>query len=239
MAERIDSLITSQRRLISDISHELRSPLARLYVALELARSRVGEEGSAELDRIEREAERLTELIGQLLTLTGLESGIESGNRTSLALHKLLEEIAADGEYEAHLKNKRVRISSNTECIIHANAGLLRSAIENVVRNAVRYTLEGTEVTISSEMEGATEPRFVVIRIRDHGSGVPEEKLAEIFKPFYRIADSRDRQSGGTGLGLAITERALRLHNGTVTASNASGGGLLVELRLPVNNPSH
>jgi signal transduction histidine kinase len=233
MAERLDALLASQRRLLGDISHELRSPLARLSVALELARQRAGASAKAELDRIEREAEQLNLLIGQLLTLTRLESGVEGKERTLVELAPLVREIAADADFEARGRKRAVRFSSGEECAVDGTPSLLRSAIENVVRNAVTYTAEDTAVEISLRCDRREKAR-AVITVRDHGPGVPEEALADLFRPFYRVADARERQTGGVGLGLAITERAVRLHGGTVSAANAPDGGLMVEINLPV-----
>ncbi|MGB7926460.1 MAG: ATP-binding protein [Pyrinomonadaceae bacterium] len=233
MAERIESLMTAQRSLISDISHELRSPLARLNVALGLARQRSGTETNVALDRIEREAERLNALIGQLLTLSRLESGAEKSEPRRVDLASLLREIVADADFEALHRGRVVRITQGEECAVEGSPELLRSAIENVVRNGVRYTAEETAVEISLGVEREGDNTHAIINVRDHGAGVPEAALTSLFRPFYRVADARDRQTGGHGLGLSITERAVRLHGGTVRASNAPGGGLIIEIRLP------
>lgn len=234
MAGRIESLVEAQRRLLSDISHELRSPLARLRVALELARRRAGKEADAPLDRIEREAESINEMIGQLLALTRSEISPDAFNQTKVDLCALLQEVADDADFEARSRNRSVRITNCEDCTTMGAADLLSSAIENVVRNAVRYTAEGTEVEIALFCAGVDGKRQAVVTVRDHGTGVPEEAIEEIFRPFYRVEDARDRQSGGTGLGLAIAARAVRLHGGTIKAANAQGGGLIVELNLPV-----
>jgi len=234
MAERIDSLIMAQHRLVSDISHELRSPLARLGVALELARQRAGDEANGALDRIEREANRLNDLIEQLLTLSKLEIGNQSAPGRPVDLAYLARQIASDADFEARDRNRAVRVVASESCVTIGSEELLRRAVENVVRNAVRYTAENTEVEISLRRE---TPSLAVITVRDHGAGAPESSLADIFRPFYRVADARDRQTGGAGLGLAITERAVQLHGGTVSASNAPGApsrGLIVEIKLPV-----
>lgn len=243
MAEKIESLINSQRRLLGDISHELRSPLARLNVALELARQRSGADATTALERMQREAEILNEMIGQLLALTRLESGTDEVRRSEFDLASLVREIADDAEFEARSRKRSVKLQSVVSCKIVGNEQVLRRAIENVVRNAVQYTAEGTEVEVKLEWrvknEGdkvggeGTEKRAAVISVRDHGAGVPENALTEIFRPFYRVDDARDREAGGVGLGLAIAERAVRLHGGTVEASNAPEGGLLVTMTLP------
>ena len=233
MAERIESLMSAQRDLLRDISHELRSPLARLNFALGLACQRAGPEVVDALDRIEREAERLNELIGQLLTVTRLESGTEGVESVRIDLSELVQEIAADGDFEASIGKRRVQFVDCEDCAVLGSPPLLRSAIENVVRNAVRYTAEQTEVEITLRRRPDGADSDAVIRVRDHGPGVPDAALTEIFRPFYRSSDARDRKTGGAGLGLAITERAVRLHGGAVRAANAPGGGLVVEIRLP------
>jgi len=229
MAEKIETLINSQHRLLGDISHELRSPLARLNVALELARQRAGADATSALERIQKEAENLNEMIGQLLALTRLESGAEGLRKTPFDLAELVIAITADAQFEAGSRNRAVRLKTSGPCTIVGNEPLLRRAIENVVRNAVQYTAEGTEV----EVELRSEAGGTVITIRDHGSGVPENALLEIFRPFYRVDDARDREAGGVGLGLAIADRAVRLHEGNVEAANAPTGGLVVTIGLP------
>jgi len=234
MAERIQILMASQQRLLHDISHELRSPLARLKIALELAREGDGAEAAWALDRIEREADRLNDLIGQLLTLARLESDSPVKGSEQVDLKRLIDEIVIDADFEARSRNRAVSVIASRDCSIDGNKMLLHSAIENVVRNAVSYTAEGTEVEVSLRCEGDGEDRQAVISVLDQGAGVPQAALAEIFRPFYRVADARDRQTGGIGLGLSISQRAVEIHGGTVRASNAPGGGLLVELLLPI-----
>lgn len=234
MAERVETLVNAQQRLIRDISHELRSPLTRLGVALELARRRAGGEAGAALDRIGREAESINEMIGQLLTLSRTESGTGGLRNVKLDLCALVKEVADDAEFEARSRERSVRVIECEACAMMGAVELLRSAIENVVRNAVYYTKEKTEVEISLKGEAIKDEKYAVIRVRDHGTGVPEEALGEIFRPFYRVEDARDRQTGGTGLGLAIAARAVRLHGGTIKAANAADGGLIVEMRLPI-----
>ncbi|MET0626762.1 MAG: ATP-binding protein [Pyrinomonadaceae bacterium] len=236
MASRVETLVGAQTRLLRDISHELRSPLARLSVALDLARKRAGAAAAGDLDRIEREAKRLNEMVGQLLALSRWESGGGGARLETFDLAALVREVASDADFEAQGRGCTVVFEEPGACEMRGTRDLVRSAVENVVRNAVRYTPEGTAVRITLKCgEGAeNNGREAVVSVRDEGAGVPEEALREIFRPFYRIDDSRTRETGGTGLGLAITERAVRLHGGAVTASNAPGGGLLVELRLPL-----
>ena len=227
------------------MSHELRSPLARLGVALELARDQdTAESGNAELrkalDRSEREVGRLNELISQLLTLSRLESGVPLAERTPVDLTRLVHEIASDADFEARNRSRSVRVVESCQCATDGAEELLRSAIENVVRNAVRYTAEDTEVKIVLRREAALDGASdcCVIAIRDKGVGVPETELTDLFRPFYRVGNARERKTGGVGLGLAITERAVRLHGGSVLATNMPDGGLCVEIRLPVLRPS-
>ena len=228
MAEKIQTLVDSQRRLLGDISHELRSPLARLNVALELARQRSGAEATTALERIQREAELLNEMIGQLLALTRLESGAEEIRKSEFNLSALLSEIVTDADFEAQARKRSVKLDSPDRCLFVGNEQLLRRAIENVIRNAVQYTADGTEVNVSLDCID----HAAVVTVRDRGAGVPENALAEIFRPFYRVDEARDRDAGGVGLGLAIAERAVRLHGGTVEAANAEGGGLVVTITL-------
>ena len=233
MAERLESMVKAQQRLLGDISHELRSPLARLGVALGLARQRSGAEANGALDRIERESDNLNEMISHLLTLTRLESGTDGRKRTDVDLAALVKEVAEDADFEARSLNRAVQVVSSDKCSIKGIEELLRSAVENVVRNAVRYTPEGTAVEVALSRQNG----HAVISVRDRGNGVPEEALEKIFRPFYRTEDARDRQSGGgTGLGLAITERAVRMHGGSVQAVNAPDGGLSIELKLNLNH---
>jgi len=233
MADRIEKLIAAQKQLISDISHELRSPLARLTVALGLARQRSGSEAGSALDRIERESERLNEMIGQLLTLARLDSASVPPEKAEVDLSELLKEVVEDGSFEAQERDCTVRLESPAECPVTGTPELLRSAIENVLRNAIRYTAPQTEVDVA--MSCSNGDRMAIVTVRDHGPGVPEGELPNLFEPFYRVANARERTSGGTGLGLAITDRAVRLHGGSVSARNATDGGLIVEIRIPLD----
>ena len=235
MAERIEMLLNAQSRLLNDISHELRSPLARLNVALGLARQRAGVESADMLDRIELEASRLNELIGRILTLARLEDGEQKVPQTPVALDDIVMSVTEDAEFEAQARHCHVRTSipeGNWE--VSGNASLLHSAVENVVRNAIRYTQEGTSVDVELARGASGSSPEAIVRVTDCGSGVPPEALSKLFEPFYRLDDARGRQTGGVGLGLAITERAVRFHGGKVTAFNREGGGLVVEIRLPL-----
>jgi two-component system sensor histidine kinase CpxA len=235
MAERLENLVKAQSRLLNDISHELRSPLARLNVALGLARQRSNSESASMLDRIELEASRLNELIGRILTLARLEDGEQSVPPIPLLLDEVVLSVAEDAEFEAQARHCHVRSEIPAGIWgVRGEASLLHSAIENVVRNAIRYTREGTTVEISLEKTATAGGEDAVVRVTDCGSGVPSDALEKLFQPFYRLDDARGRQTGGVGLGLAITERAVRFHGGRVAAVNRAEGGLLVEIHLPL-----
>ncbi|MFY9793696.1 MAG: ATP-binding protein [Candidatus Sulfotelmatobacter sp.] len=235
MAGRLETLVKAQSRLLNDISHELRSPLARLNVALGLARQRSGPESASMLERIELEASRLNELIGRLLTLARLEDGEQRVPTTPVLLGEVVLNVAEDAEFEAQARHCHVSsdIPPGT-WEVHGQASLLHSAIENVVRNAIRYTREGSTVEIHLERSESSNGAEAVVSVTDCGSGVPPDALEKLFQPFYRLDDDRGRQTGGVGLGLAITERAVRFHGGRVAAFNRAEGGLLVEIHLPL-----
>jgi len=233
MAEQIEKLVSAQSRLLKDISHELRSPLARLTVALELARQRTGPEAEAVLDRISLESNRMNELISSLTTIARLESGAGM-RKVKVQLEEMLGEIARDASFEAQARNCQVQVEVLDELPVLGDPALLHSAMENVVRNATRYTPDNSTVRIHAERVSKGNLAEVVICVSDSGPGVPEDSLAKIFRPFYRMDDARVRSTGGVGLGLAITEQAVRLHGGSVKASNLPEGGLLVEIRLPL-----
>jgi two-component system sensor histidine kinase CpxA len=237
MASRIEALIGAQRRLIRDISHELRSPLARLGVALDLARKRAGPKAAGHLARIEREADRLSEMINQLLSLSYAETVGEGPGNDAVDLGLLVREVADDADYEARSRGGSVELTSCGECVTVGRRALLRSAVENIVRNAVRHGPHGAAVRVTLRRESEGLRSYAVIEVLDQGPGVPESSLSEIFRPFYRVDDSRSRQTGGAGLGLAITDRAVQLHGGTVVASNLPAGGFLVAIRLPLVKP--
>jgi len=230
MAARLEHQVDAQKQLLRDVSHELRSPLARLGVALELARARAGDGARGHLDRVEREAGRLDELIGRLLSLVRLEAGEHGGEEGPVDLAALVREVVADADYEARAGGRSVTVESPDVLPYHGVAELLRSALENVVRNAVRFTREGTTVEVLLATDGAA----AVVTVADRGPGVPAEALESIFEPFARVEDARERGAGGAGLGLSIAARAVRLHGGSITARNRDGGGLVVEIRLPV-----
>jgi len=249
MADRIEGLVDSQSRLLKDVSHELRSPLARLSVALGLARQRavskvdpeVAPELESALNRIETEADRLNQLIQRLLTISRLESGTDGLHKTRFSLRELVEQVAHDAEYETPGRGCRVTSPADAadEFLVDGDPDLLRSAIENAVRNATRYTAEGTTVEVRLERHQFANGNGeeIVVRVLDSGPGVPDEALPKIFEPFYRLDDARNRQTGGAGLGLSIADRAIRLHGGQLRASNRKEGGLEMEIRIPAGAP--
>jgi len=231
MASRIEELVSRQRQLISDVSHELRSPLARLNVALDLGRERKGDDPA--FDHMEQDIGLLSEMIGRLLTLAKLDTSGAPVPMVPLDLTELVSQVVRDADFESRERNGGVRVVAHGQYFVRANAELLHSAIENVVRNAVRYSRSEAPVDVVLECVTKSNESFARLTVRDYGSGVPESELANIFQPFYRVADARDRQSGGAGLGLAIADRVIRIHGGTIRAENAESQGLQVEILLP------
>ena len=231
MAEQIQNLVTSHKQLLRDAPHELRSPLARLQVALGLARQRNLQSDVEEFDRIEREAERLNELIGQLLSLARLETDSMSLQNETFDLTNLLENIVHDAAYEAKASHRDVKILHSVPVSIYGNAVLLHSALENVIRNAIRYTDENTCVELSMSTDNTDH---VILNIRDYGPGIPDDMLTRIFEPFVRVGEARDRTSGGYGLGLAIANKAISLHSGSITAHHETGIGITMVIKLQI-----
>lgn len=233
MAERLESLVDAQKLLLRDVSHELRSPLSRLSVALELARDDSDPAMKAHLDRIEREAERLNLLIGQLLTLSSMEALERMENFQPVSLNGLIERLIPDAEYEARQRACSVVFHDRAKCSILGNEELLYRAVENVVRNAIRYADSGTEVEIELGANGMNGERRASIVVSDRGPGIPEDQLNAIFRPFYRVDSARSPDTGGFGVGLAIAERAVRLHKGELSAANRDGGGATIRMSFP------
>jgi len=227
MAEHIQNLVAAERRLLLDISHELRSPLARLGVAIELARS--GENRDAALDRIQKESDRLNALVGELLQATRAEVDPNALRAQPVRLDDLLAAIVGDCSIEASARGSCLKVEAPGPVTVSGDPELLRRAAENVIRNAIRYAPPQTAVEVSLVRNGAKAR----IQVRDYGPGVPEEALARIFDPFYRVQGDRNRDTGGAGLGLAIARRAVELHKGKLLARNAHPG-LLVEIDLPL-----
>jgi two-component system sensor histidine kinase CpxA len=227
MAGRIGTLLTAERRLLLDISHELRSPLARLGVAVELARS--GDDANLALNRIQKESDRLNALVGQLLQVTRAEGDPSSLRHDPLRLDELVRQLVDDASIEAAAHGCELKYEKREPVTVAGDPELLRRAVENVIRNAIRHAPRETAVEVSLARNNGK----AVVGVRDQGSGVPEEALARLFDAFYRVEGDRDRASGGTGLGLSIARRALELHKGSIRARNARPG-LEVEMELPV-----
>ncbi|MCK6265277.1 envelope stress sensor histidine kinase CpxA [Vibrio sp. ZSDE26] len=225
MVEAVNSMLSGQQRLLSDISHELRSPLTRLRMANALATRKQGE--SSELIRIDTEAQRLEQMIAELLELSRMQADSHL-NREDQPLSSLWEELLNDAQFEAEQVNKSLRFSAIPDRLISGNPKLLMSAIENITRNAIYYGKD--KVQVSMQASGDT----LTIEIEDNGEGVPDNEMSEIFRPFYRVSTSRDRNSGGAGLGLAITESAVRQHSGHILASRSTLGGLKITVTLPI-----
>ena len=221
MADRIQTLLAAERRLLLDISHELRSPLARLGVAVELARS--GQDRGGALDRIQKEADRLNSLVGELLQVTRAEGDPASLHFEPVRLDDLVRDIVETNRIEATARGSELKLDMDAAAEIQGEPELLRRAVENVIRNAIRHAPSGTTVEVT--VKGRT------ILVRDYGPGVPEPDLPRIFDPFYRVENDRNRLSGGVGLGLAIARRAVELHKGSIQARNADPG-LLVKIEL-------
>ncbi len=234
MAEALETSMANQRRLVRDISHELRSPLARLQIALELARQNQDEE---QLNRIGQEADRLNDMIGQLLAMP--ERAIDL--QDCIDVGELVAAIAEDSEIEANTKNIRFTLDINGEFLVAANTNDLHSALENIVRNAIRYTEPEKTINISLKhlVDNENKSTYQLL-VKDNGPGIPEEDLPYIFEPFYRVDPARNRKTGGYGIGLAIVKRVIAAHGGNVTAQNwrnSRGSGLIVTVTLPQFKP--
>jgi two-component system, OmpR family, sensor kinase len=230
MAERLQSLVMDKETLLRDVSHEFRSPLARITVALALAQRRAGEAAQGDLERIERETERLNELVGQVMTLTRLRTETKPV-RVPVMLADVVGEVIADARFEH--PEADIRFTRESIPAVLGDPVGLKSAVENVVRNAVSHG--GVDRPVEVTLEGSTKE--VRLRVRDHGPGVPVENTQRIFEPFFRVDPSRDHGSGGQGIGLAITARVMELHGGTASARNCPDGGLEVQLVVPVTPP--
>ncbi len=227
MAARLQALVNAQRTLLHDVSHELRSPLARLRVAVGLAQQQP-EKTEIMLSRIERESERLDELVGEVLTLSRLEAGVASGPVERLDLAALLEAVVEDARFEAAPDNRTVSLRGDQEVMVMGHAELLRRAFDNVLRNGIRHTAPGTDVEVAVRRFGASDARVCIC---DHGPGLAEGDFESVFEPFVR---SRGSDGQGYGLGLAIAKRAVQAHGGEITVRNRDAGGMCVEVRLPI-----
>jgi two-component system sensor histidine kinase CpxA len=229
MADRIQALLQKQQELLGDISHELRSPLTRLSVSLELVRR--GEADASE--RMQADLDRLDTLIGQILTLTRLQARGDQKTDTTLNLRSILENVVEDARFEGKEEEKSVVIARADDCWLKGDPALLRSCIENVVRNAIHYTKPQTDVMISLDLVTDGGSHSARILVADHGDGVPPETLVRLFEPFYRVSESRDHKISGSGLGLSIAQRIALLHGGSITARNREHGGLEMEICFP------
>ncbi|WP_320056175.1 ATP-binding protein [Desulfuromonas thiophila] len=240
MASKIEDLIQTQEQLQRDISHELRSPLARLQVALELARQRSPQQDTAlqrALDRIETESCHLNELIGQLLGLSRLASGIPL-EQTRFSLLPLLQRTIDDARFEAQQRKIQVVLEAASTPSLNGSSHWLQRALDNILRNAIRYSPNQGLVRVCLQLQ----QKNIQIEILDEGPGVPESELEKIFRPFYRVTVGRERSTGASGIGLALAQRIIVYHGGQIRAVNRSTGGLMVQIELPLStypqNPS-
>lgn len=233
MAKRIEITLQSQQRLLRDVSHELRSPLARLQIALGLAYQRSNGLVESELQRIEKEVERLNKLIGQSLSLARISSQASIPKKTKINLTELFKEVIETVKYEAQDKQCQIISTQMDNCFINGNKDLLFSGLENIIRNAIYHTKTGTQIETRLGLSN-TLPAVATLIIRDYGKGVPESDIDELFKPFFQVDEARTQQKGGYGIGLAIAERAIHLHNGSIRIANIAEGGLEVSVQLPI-----
>jgi len=235
MVERMSTFVRSQKELLSTVSHELRSPLTRMIMSLALLRKQSPPDSEDLLRRMERDVERVDTLMGQLLTLARLETGLSEG-RDNVDFSQLVQEVVADGDFEARSCGKSVRLQAEGSIVIEkADQQALRSACENIVRNAIRFSRPGSEVEVILRTQRMSPSLPAILLVRDYGPGVPEDLLQQIFQPFFRVKEPNGdlRASKGTGLGLAIALEAIRQHRGTIIASNANPIGLEVKIMLP------
>jgi two-component system sensor histidine kinase CpxA len=183
---------------------------------------------------MQQDLDRLDQTMERLLTIARLDTSAAPESTSLLNMTDLVSVIVADGQFELEGQDRSIEFNATDNCTVHGNFQLLHSAIENVIRNAIRYTSPRSAVQVTIRITHEEGVARALVTVRDHGPGVPEAELANIFRPFYRIADARDRDSGGTGLGLAIADRVIRLHGGQLSAENADGGGLCVNMVLPL-----
>lgn len=247
MADKVEKIVKLKERLLQDISHELRSPLARLQIAIELGRKKSGNVAQSEFSRMEEECICLNSLIGEILEYARLDKSVYQLQRELTNIPKLLQRIIADANFEfannSTNNNRRVTLSAATDCNLYVDERLLHRAIENILRNALRYS--PAQELVSVVIFFSETQQDLVIEIKDHGPGIPEDQLKKIFNPFYRVDKSREKKTGGYGLGLAIARQAIHLHNGEIQVINQKTGGLKVRITLPLaenqlteNNPS-
>ncbi len=231
MADKIQHNVESQQRLLGDVSHELRSPMTRLQVAIALAEKskQQPEVLTRHLTRCEIEVERLDSMIEDVLSLSRLENSLQHTEFYKLHLNDVIQPLIEDNQYLAESRNI-VIISTISSCETQGDITLLSSAINNVLLNAVKYSPDNSEVNLNVKLIN----QEIEICITDQGSGVPDNSLDSLFKPFYRTSDARERKTGGTGLGLAIAKQAISIHNGSIKAKNRPSGGLIVTIKLPL-----
>ena len=234
MAEELRNQIQSERNMLSGVSHELRSPIARIRLALALARKTDSPERDEMLDRIEQESIQLDSMLERILIVARLESGQYKPRFEDVSLNEVVDEVLDDARFEAAATDATIQYRHDAIVSVQGDAGLLRSAIENVVRNAIFYSGENGVISIRLYLEDGS----VVFTVRDNGPGVPEGSLPLLFKPFYRVDGSRVTTTGGMGLGLAIVRNAVCAHGGAISARNVTPHGLEVELRLPITRGS-
>ena len=232
MAERVETIMNSHKRLLRDISHELRSPLTRINVALDLARQRCGDSAGASLNTIATDAARMESLIDQMLTLSRLDAHDEQLPRDVVGLGALVMQVVRDADIEAHGRDVHIQACKVDPALVYGSEEMLRRAVENIIRNALAHSPAGSEVEVGLELREVDGASTARLRVRDNGAGVPEGELESIFEPYYRTG-GQGTGKGNMGLGLAITRRAVRMHGGTVTAVNTEGGGLSVTITLP------
>jgi signal transduction histidine kinase len=228
MAQKICALINAQQHLLHDVSHELRSPLARIQAAIGLAQQQP-EKLPATLERIERESQRISDLVGELLMLSTLEAGVAPGKLDLINLDDLMADIVADVRFEAEPRRIALSYHGDIDVVVECQSELLHRAIENVLRNAVQHCKAEGTVLIAANFDGNN--RCLRIQVDDEGPGVPDQDLTAIFQPFFR--SGQPQKSHSTGLGLTIAHRAVEAHGGNITASNRPEGGLRVVIEIP------
>ncbi len=227
MAERLERLIVSERRLLGDISHELRSPLARLKFAVKLART--SPNSTIALDRIERDVNRITSLVADIVEITAIEGDPSMRDMTTVNAREVVDDVVRDCALEAQFRGCSITLKGELTHAITGNRELLRRALENVLRNGIRYSPTNSTIQLTLE----ETPRDAILTVRDFGPGVPQDALARLFDPFFRVEEARDTSSGGTGMGLSIAKRAVQVHRGTIVAENALPG-LRVRITIPL-----
>jgi len=236
MADKLSQNLTANQRLLADVSHELRSPMTRLQLAIGLAQQAINKPESQEkhLARCELEVTRLDKMISDVLSLSRLENTFQKVNLQLVNLDVLLDDICKDCQYLANEKQMLVSMHNFFSLSLIADQNLLSSAFSNVIINAIKYSPDNSNIAISMQQVSLNQQDSVNIIISDSGTGVPESAIEKLFQPFYRVDEARDRKSGGIGLGLAIAQQAVLAHNGEISAKNNENGGLSVAITLPI-----